>query len=309
MKVYITVLAFLLGFAAQAQRPRFKKQFKYTSIGFNVNAMNYQGDLDPHPSIISPGLKFTKLNFGVCMLQRITPRISVRGNFSRGTIEASDYENSSYSGDNIYRKIRNLSFINTIYELKADVIYDLRPFTGIFPKRLDYVPYIFGGLAYFHHNPKAQAPASFGGKWVALQPLELEGQKYSLNQIAIPVGIGFRFKLSEQFDLAYEVGFRFTFTDYLDDVSGKYVGREHFANNPLAAAMQDRSMEAVQKDPILAQWVESHNGYNTSGGYTTINGYGRAGDQRGDPSRKDMYIVSGFHLIYIFKPQVVCPVH
>jgi len=249
MKVKITVLTLLISLAVQAQQPKLKKMYKYTSIGFNLNAMNYLGDLDPHPSIISPGLKFTKLNFGICILHRVSSRISVRGNFSRGTIEGSDYENASYSGDNIYRKIRNLSFKSTIYELKADVIYDLRSHAGRFTKRWTYVPYIFAVLAYFHHNPRAQTP---GGSWVNLQPLELEGVKYSLNQVAIPIGFGFRFKLSERLDLAYEIGFRFTFTDYLDDVSGSYKGRESFANNPLAITMQDRSMEAIQKDPILA---------------------------------------------------------
>ena len=50
---------------------------------------------------------------------------------------------------------------------------------------------------------------------------------YNLTQFAIPFGGGIKFRVSENVVLAYEVGFRKTFTDYLDDVSTFYVDQDH----------------------------------------------------------------------------------
>jgi hypothetical protein len=302
----IFLIFFLVCFESSAQRPG-KKVYRYTSVGFNINAMNYVGDLDPSPGIFGPGVKYTRQNFGVCVLQKLRPRLSFRGNLSYGNIQGSDMGNASYSRKDIYRKARNLSFRNHIWELKADVILDLVSFWGKSIKRPDYVPYLFAGLAYFHHNPQAKTPEAFGRHWVNLQPMRLEGKAYSLNQICIPVGIGFRYKIDKNIDLAFEIGVRYTFTDYLDDVSGSYIGRESAGDDPLRAAMQDRSMEGLGNDPNLYAWAADGNGFNNSNGYITINGYGRAGDQRGNPKRNDIYIVTGFHLTYIILPRIICP--
>jgi hypothetical protein len=300
-------LLFIPGFKVFGQRIN-KNKFKYTTVGFNLNAMNYVGDLDPSPGILGPGLKFTHMNLGISLQQKIRPRISIRGNVSFGRIQASDVGNASYSQKDIYRKVRNLSFRNNIWEFKGDVVWDLFSFWGKSMKRPDYVPYVFTGIAFFHHNPQALTPEAYGSRWVNLKPMKLEGKSYSLNQIAIPLGFGFRYKINKSFDLAFEMGARFTFTDYLDDVSGSYQGKGKFENDPLRMAMQDRSIEGIQKDPYLSDWVESGNGYTNSNGYITVNGYGNEGDQRGNSNRKDWYLITGFHLTYIIlRSDVRCP--
>jgi hypothetical protein len=281
-----------------------RKWYKYTSIGVNINGMSYVGELDPSPGLFSPGVKFTRPNIGVCYIRKFTRRLSLRGNISYGTIEGNDYLNASYSEKDIYRKVRNLSFKSNIWEVKADVIVDLIRFWGKYEKRHDYVPYVFAGIAYFHHNPRARTPASMGGRYVDLQPLALEGKHYSLNQIALPVGLGFRYKIDKRIDVAFEIGLRFTFTDYLDDVSGNYIGKQSFNDDQLKIAMQDRSMEAINQDPQLAAWASQR--LVNSGGTTSVAGYGNAGDQRGNPKRNDMYIVTGFHLTYILQPRIIC---
>ncbi|MBX9852606.1 MAG: hypothetical protein K2X86_12740, partial [Cytophagaceae bacterium] len=60
-------------------------------------------------------------------------------------------------------------------------------------------------------------------------------------------------------------------------------------------------------DSELAGWVGENQGYYTANGYTTVKGYGRNGDQRGDPGRKDWYLVTGFHFTYIILKQPACP--
>jgi len=84
-------------------------------------------------------------------------------------------------------------------------------------------------------------PLAEGGKWVNLRPLGTERaifdirrhgtrimhKPYSLIQVAIPFGVGARFRINEVMDIWADLGFRYTFTDYLDDVSRNYVNLYH----------------------------------------------------------------------------------
>jgi len=325
-KIVFFVL-FLLSFCAlqsRAQKRSFKK-YRYFSIGGCLNAMNYVGDLDPGPSILSPSIKFTRYNFGITALYRIKPRVSLRGTFSYGRIAGSDAQSADYQAKNVNRLYRNLSFRNQIYEFKVDVVIDLFANARRFTKRPDYTPYIFMGLAYFHHNPQGQ---DNNGNWVNLKDLHTEGEgmpggpkNYSRNQIAVPLGAGFRYKLSKQWDLAFEIGWRFTLTDYLDDVSGNYYDKQKLTNayGDESRIMSDKSYQAYSTNPELAASVDNYYGanpqtyyaghpHNQNDGWTGISTYGQQGGQRGDgKGRKDVYIVTGFHLTYIFPGKIVCP--
>lgn len=65
------------------------------------------------------------------------------------------------------------------------------------------VPYIFGGVALFAHNPQAKTPVDFGNEWVDLKASSYRrtratyAKPYSLVNLAVPVGIGVRYRLSE----------------------------------------------------------------------------------------------------------------
>lgn len=282
--------------------------------------MNYVGETDPSAGIISPGISFTRYNIGLSFIQKYNPRIFFRGNISYGRIKGDDYENASYEPQDIHRKLRNLSFRNQIFEVKADVIIDLFENYRTYWKRPDYTPYFFTGLAYFYHNPEGETSS---GDWVKLKPLSTEGQglpgtgkkNYSLHQIAIPVGVGFRYKVAKNWDLAFEIGWRFTLTDYLDDISGVYTDRDLLLQEKgqLAVDMSDRTWEAMQKDPVLYDFgkvrqgfVNKDNSPYNGNGYEYLASWTVPGGQRGDPN-KDWYIVTGFHLNYIIPPRVICP--
>ncbi len=307
-----TILIIIISSVSAIAQPRFKKKFKYASIGINLNAMNYVGDLDPAQSFISPALRFTRLNVGATLVKRMGPRWSLRGNFAWGKIKGDDQVNSTTVGDDVFRHVRNLNFVNNIWELKADIIVDLFENRKDLRKRVNFTPYWFTGIAGFYHNPKT----ADGG--VRLRPLGTEGQfidgvgkdkPYSLIQAAIPLGIGFRYKIANLWDLAFEIGWRFPFTDYLDDVSTEYVDKSHFAYGSLAYQLSDRSFEnpagiaAYQAETGIAYTTTYNDGTNT---HEYINTYGKDGGKRGDGNR-DWYIVTGFHLTYIFHPRVICP--
>ncbi len=55
-------------------------------------------------------------------------------------------------------------------------------------------------------------------------------KEYKLAQINFPVGIGARYDLSPVLNLRAEIVCRFLTTDYLDDVSGRYIEPSVFAN-------------------------------------------------------------------------------
>ena len=359
MRKIFTSAAILLAvifIITDVQAQKFTKRKKYTSVGGSLNAMNYVGDLDPGQSFLSPNLRFTRYNLSACIVWRMQPRISIRTNLAAGRIMGDDRKGSKPSGNDKFRWNRNLSFRNDMLEFKLDAIFDLFENRGTFKKRPDYTPYAFIGFAMFFHNPKAK----FDGKWVALKPLKTEGQglepgpsgrkppkPYSLIQPAIPFGVGFRYKLDRQLDIAFEIGWRATFTDYIDDVGGFYYDRQKLIDEKgiKAAQLADRSLEGLNStdDPDAQTILETHtiidetgaivssdlcwdwdntdgevcgNGKETSWYY--VNGYGHDGDQRGDlrikkdgttedRGRKDWYIITGFHLTYILKGQIICP--
>jgi hypothetical protein len=306
-RLILLTLLFFLFIQLDVNAQGFNKKNRYTSIGGSINAMNYVGELDPGPSFLSPGIKFTRENFGLCIVQRMWPRISLRASANWGIVKGSDRENASYNAKDINRKIRNLNFRSQITEFKVDVIVDLWENRGKFQKRPDYTPYFFAGINYFHMNPKGKTP---DGHWIALSRLHTEGKSYSLNQIAIPVGLGFRYKLNKQWDLAFEMGWRFTLTDYLDDVSTSYADPATLGDaNSLPNIMANRTFEAYQSDPQLRAYIDGNPGLNIrsdGNGGQTVGEYGTLGDKRGDKNR-DWYIVTGFHLTYILPGKVICP--
>jgi hypothetical protein len=118
---------------------------------------------------------------------------------------------------------------------------------------------------------------------------------YKLIQLAIPFGLGVRFRLNEVMDLSAEIGFRYTFTDYLDDVSQNYVNLGVFEDNELARAMSYRTNEVLGEPPPVGQ------GGQDSGGYTVWPGYGteHSGSIRGNKDDRDIYMVTTFRLTYI----------
>ncbi len=299
----------------------FSKKYRYKGIGLNINSMNYVGEVDPSPSFLSPSISHTKYNIGFAYLYKIKPHLAIRGNVSYGRIKGDDYKNASYSIEDIHRKMRNVNFRNEIYEIKLDAVIDLIGNYMDYRKRPDFTPYVFFGIAYFHHNPQGLSPDN---EWVYLKPLSTEGQglpgtgvkEYSLHQIAIPFGFGVRYKLARYWDLGFEIGWRYTFTDYLDDVGGVYSDKDLIRKEKgyLAADMSDRAMEALAKDAHLKDFVENrqggyvakNNGDYDGTGDLYINSYNTPGAKRGDKN-KDWYILTGFHLVYIFPPKVICP--
>jgi hypothetical protein len=232
----------------------------------------------------------------------------------RGSDAASADENDTESGK--YRFYRNLSFRNRIKELSIVGAFDLFENQATYLSRAAWTPYLFAGVAVFHHNPQALAPDNGldgqalpeAGKWVNLRPLGTEGQyadlletdanygikPYKLIQFAIPIGVGVRFKVHDVVDFSAELGFRYLFTDYIDDVSKNYVDLG-VLDSELARALSYRGNELTKPD-IARSPITARNGVT----YNLINGYGAEwpSNMRGDTD-KDIFMVTTLRVSYI----------
>lgn len=273
--------------ASEADAQQFSKRKQYNTVGVSLNAMNYFGDITPKPSIPSFRAGATRPNIGLTFTRRFLPRVSARASLSYGRITGSDSKAADQNDqDAKFRYNRNMNFRNDILELAAVGIFDLVENRNNYIKRPDFVPYLFGGVGVIHHNPKGENEA---GNIVALQPLRTEGQSkaYGLTQFVIPFGAGARYKLNKSFDVGLELGFRKTFTDYLDDVSTNYTS--------------DSKLNGAD-----AKYFGGGMTLNVPGTYTGVDAQ-KFGYQRGKSNEKDWYTTLGVSVNYILAPKVRNP--
>jgi hypothetical protein len=248
--------SFAQRFGSKSERPRgsvYSINKKYSSFGASVNALNYFGDIAPKNQFSSTDLAYTRPGFGLFFTRRMGPRFSSRVSLNWGRIKGDDFESADPNHELArYRYVRNLQFRNDIKELAVVGIFDFVENLVTYRSRKSVVPYMFAGVAVFHHNPRAlmpevdvnngSAPFPNAGEWVDLAPLKTEGTSYKKVQLAIPFGLGLRFRLEERWDLAFEIGYRHLFFDYIDDVSTDFVDLGSLSSD-LARAMSDRSRE------------------------------------------------------------------
>ncbi|MEM7658221.1 MAG: DUF6089 family protein, partial [Bacteroidota bacterium] len=187
------------------------------SISLGAGTSYYYGDLTDqfNNSLVRPAL-------AAYVDWYVDPSISLRLGVNLGTVGAADSLANSDS-----RTIRNLSFRSPIRELSLSGVWHFLPDEqfGIrwMRKNYHFSPYVFAGVGLFNFDPRAQVQ----GEWVRLQPLGTEGQwlgegypaPYQLWQASIPFGGGIEVRFSRYLGIQWELGYRKTFTDYLDDVS------------------------------------------------------------------------------------------
>jgi hypothetical protein len=250
MKFRIVILFLLLFGGNQLKAQYYFYDGKYYNndlvfeFGGSVGAMNAFTDLGGRKGI---GKKFVKdFNFkntqfcgGIFFSAVYRNEIALRIEGTFGQIHAYDSILKSVAPTTNGRYERNLSFRSSITEIA--LVAEFHPFyifgnynDDRYPPAVS--PYVLAGVGYFHFNPQAK----LNGNYVDLHPLSTEGQgfseypnvkTYSLNQINFPVGIGARYDVSAIVNLRAEIATRILTTDYLDDVSGRYIDPSVFANH------------------------------------------------------------------------------
>lgn len=258
-------LVLLLSTGAFAQQ--FFENVQKGEFGITAGGAHYFGDLNTRAAFNRPkpavGLFFRK-QFGNYVSLRLS------GHFAQ--VGYSD----KYS-KNEFQRLRNLSFNSNIYEFALQGDFNFFKFIPQDPSH-SFTPYVTLGIGAFNYDPYAY----LNGEKYFLRPLGTEGQAigyqgrklYSTTALCIPFGAGIKYNLTEKVNISFEVAHRFTFTDYLDDVSTTYIGINRFQpgpNNTFSEAqlLQDRSYE-IDKNNVL----------------------GIEGRQRGFSKQKDQYIIA-----------------
>lgn len=238
----ILIISILLPISLIAQT-----KLSHFELGASIGGMNYIGDLN-HSSVLGR----PEIGGGVMIRYNINDRWSVTATGGYGHIQG---------GNPDVEALRNLSFRSRIWEVgvRAEFNFIALGTKGV---RLPFSPYLFCGAAFFSHNPTTQYLDPKTGETIIvdLQPLGTEGQgmanypertPYSLAQIALPFGIGVKWMVTDFMTLGAEYGLRKTWTDYLDDVSKTYVGKQAFGD-ATAAALSDRSGEVEKNHEYAA---------------------------------------------------------
>lgn len=217
--------------------------------------------------------------------------MAVRGNLMLGMVQGDDA-----SSENPTRKARGLKFRSIIVELSGQFeffflrertrgMYRLRGSKGL--SNLKFDGYLFGGIGVFYFNPQGEKD----GTWHNLQPLGTEGQtagngsKYGLIQGTVPLGIGFKKKISRELSLGLEFGVRMTTTDYIDDVSGTYYHRQAIRDANGGNADLADYLSNPQDDAVWPSVT-----YGQDGSFEL--------QQRGDPKNNDTYMFSMLTISY-----------
>ena len=219
MKMKIAALILLISITGNANAQRSNDNLEYVQKGeFGITAglAHYFGDLNTRASISRP-----KPALGAFFRKQFGNYVGLRLSAHYAQLGYSD----NYSS-NEYQKTRNLSFNSNIWEVALQGDFN---FFKFIPTNPDYAftPYITLGIGLFTYDPYAYT----NGKKEFLRPLGTEGQligyngrkPYSTLAMCIPLGVGFKYNLSEKFNFFFELAHRFTSTDYLDDVSSTYV--------------------------------------------------------------------------------------
>ena len=212
----------------------------------------------------------TQPTLGLQLKRNLNYHFGVSINIHRGTLYASDTNTSD-----VFKTERNLHFKSKITEFSLISEFNLRPYMSRYSE-YNISPFLFFGISSFYFNPKAQ---SNDGNWHALRPLGTEGQGsdyypqrelYDLNGIAIPFGFGYKINVYDYLTLNFNISWRITFTDYIDDVSKTYVDPNILSE--LGAELSDQSDNTFPE-----------------------------GFQRGDPNQNDKYGFIGLTILYSIK--------
>tara|TARA_B100000963_G_scaffold361607_1_gene398073 strand:- start:2427 stop:3251 length:825 start_codon:yes stop_codon:yes gene_type:complete len=209
-------------------------------------------------------------SYGINIKRNINYYFGLNLSLKRSIIQAKDS-----SSEDLFNKNRDLDFRSSVTDLSLLFEFNFQPYSSR-DSEYNNSFFIYSGISRFNFNPQRQSENGF---WYNLRPLNTEGQgsdfypgrkPYDLSTFAIPVGIGYKVNIIEYLTLSFHMSWRFTFTDYLDDVSTSYV--EPSVQSPLTLDLSDNLNESY---PV--------------------------GFQRGDPNNFDKYGFFGISILYSIK--------
>ncbi len=261
-------------------------------VGVTFGPSFFLGDLGGNKGIGTRFLKdlnmeLTKLMKGGFVTYNPNEWIGFRLAGQYTYLEGRDDIIKNSGGQELTRKQRNLDFRSKVWEAYAAVEFCPTAFAlRNQENETRFRPYFFGGVGVFRFNPQGSINFEGGNViWYDLHPLRLEGQgmseypdrkPYKLTQINIPMGVGMKYFLTPKINIGLEVEYRKSFTDYIDDVSTKYIDPKYFD-------------KYLSPDNAAAARLL----YNKIGVTYFRGTWGYPGDKRGTETNDDAYFTIG----------------
>lgn len=208
-------------------------------FGISVGVAHYFGDLNPNINFSKP-----KISGAIHYTKQMNNYVGIKISATYAFLAYAD----KYS-KNVVQQIRNLSFNTDVYEFSINGTFNFFQFNPGF-EGYNYTPYIGIGFGVFSYDPYTY----YKGEKYYLRTIGTEGQgnelypertAYKNTATCIPLTLGFKYALSPKMNVFTELRYRFTNTDYLDDVSTTYTPNA-FSTGSLGAALSDRSNEIAQ---------------------------------------------------------------
>ncbi len=254
-------------------------------FGVNLGGANYLGEIGGGSGEAQPFLLDMKLEqsqFAVGAFYRYSFTRNIAAKISLNFLRLEGADSLSGSGPRIGR---NLSFRTDVFEAILTGEYNFFTTNDISRRsrqRIDFKAYAFAGIGAIYYIPYAQ----FEGDWYSLRPLQTEGTQNAYDEIAlvVPLGVGANFTINRKLRFGMEVGYRFAFTDYLDDVSTRYAEDADLPFNE-SRIFANRSDEAYARgDADLPD-----------------RGYYNPGAIRGNPDGNDGYLTIQLSCSYVIR--------
>lgn len=242
---------------------------QYFDLGLSGGVCRYNGDLNPGPALGLGSYFGGHIRFNVNKWCGASLSINV------GSIKGDDKES-----DNFFENNRNLNFKSSAVEIALIGNFNLLPYVPDSENRR-FSPYVFAGVGLGMSDPSTE----YQGQTYSLLRLGTEGQglrEYQGYQgpefLSFPLGVGLKIAINPKVNIGFEASYRFTNSDYLDDVSGKYPDADLLmaTKGALTTALSDRSTELTG---------------------IAVN---RGGEQRGDGSPTDSFMSLSLFVSYNF---------
>lgn len=204
------------------------------------------------------------LSFGPRLRYNFDQRIGLKGMLTIGEIGANDA-----NSNNSFNRDRNFEFTSQLIEGAIVGEFNFLPYSALDSKSRLTTPFLFLGVGFTKHNPKAQ----LNGILLSTHGLQTEGVNFNKNILSIPMGVGYKI-MTNRFGFEFTWGIRKTNSDYLDDVSTNFI-------DPSNSLGQTNITNTTQYEDV-------------------------ANIKRGDQYNKDWYVFTGLTIFVNLTPEEVC---
>ncbi len=269
----ILIAGFLCLSVVVSRAQLYESNVRQGEFGLAIGGGHYFGDLNTRASLNRP-----KFSAGAFYIKQFNNYVGLKIAANYARLGYSDI----YSKNETQRR-RNLSFNSNIWEFTASGHFNFFHFMpGV--EGYNFTPYVSLGAGIFSYDPYAY----LGGTKYFLRPLGTEGQgsplypdrkQYGTIAGCFPLAVGFKYAVTEGTNVFAEIGYRFTTTDYLDDVSTTFVGEEPFIYPATGNVI------GIDGNPNPAYLLSDRS-------YETGTRIGIKGRQRGNSQQKDAYVLA-----------------